>query len=165
MKLLPTRTGARDPAFVPVAKYSVEPPLGQAWAHGGMRYCHLSVFLSSEEKKHRPEGSSWFPASLGLPWRRCAALVRGFSLSLPLRSPHILHSFTVQRILRGFADCSVCNQGSPQKRKNRKKTESLWCWAANLHVFCVEKTRGKSIMSRGFTIIFQTNWETSCVFS
>lgn len=109
---------------------------------GGMRYCHLSVFLSTEEKKHRPDGSlggsSCFPESLGLPRRRCAALERGFSLSLPLRSPHnSLHSFTVQHVLRGFAGCSVCSRGSQQKRKNRKKTES----SAPSRFLCVEKMR------------------------
>lgn len=138
---------------MPVVVYSVGPPLGRAWAQGGMRYCHLSVFLSSEEKKHRPDGnlgcSSWFPASRGLPWRRCAALVRGFSLSFPLHSPHnSLPSLTVQRVLRGFADCSVCIQGSQQKRKNRKKTESLYMVLRSEPscFLCVEKTRGKSIM-------------------
>lgn len=76
--------------------YSVGPPLGQTWVQGGMRYCHLSVFLSSEEKKRRPDGSlggsSWFPASLGLPWRR--SLSEGvFSLPSSLQPSHLLAFF------------------------------------------------------------------------
>lgn len=88
-----------------------------------------------------------FLVSLGLPWRRHTGLVRWFlSHFCTPCAPHISwHTATAQHFLSGFADGAVCSQCPQQEMftsRNRKKTQSLWGWAANLHILSMRRKRG-----------------------